>query len=48
MTRNSPELGLNANVIILLNAHERLNKIPVSDILEFANLYFTFLNTLLE
>lgn len=48
LTQNSLEFGLNANVIISLNAHERLSKVPVSDILEFANLYFIFLNTLLE
>lgn len=48
LTQNSLEFGLNADVIISLNAHERLSKVPVSDILEFANLYFMFLNTPLE
>lgn len=48
LTRNSPEFGVNAHVIISLSAHGRLSKVPVSDVLEFANLYFMFLNTPLE
>lgn len=28
VTRNSLEFGLNVNVITLLNAHERLSKVP--------------------